>query len=50
VYDPNGFYEQAGQPGPYFEEIWSAWPSLQPDGREAVTPPPDGGRCKEAHA
>ena len=33
VYDPNGFYEKAGQPGPYFEGIWSGWPSLQPDGR-----------------
>ena len=40
-------YEKAGQQGPYFAGIWSGWPSLQPDGRPIVTPPPDGGRCKE---
>ena len=49
VYDPNGFYEQAGQPGPYFAGIWSGWPSLQPDGRPHLTPPSNGGRCKEDH-
>ncbi len=47
VYDPNGFYEKAGQAGPYFAGIWSGWPSLQPHGRPHVTAPPDGGRCKE---
>jgi hypothetical protein len=45
VYDPNGFYEKAGQPGPYFPGIWAGWPSAQPDGRPDVTPPADGGRC-----
>lgn len=44
VYDPNGFYEEAGQPGPYFPGIWSGWPSAQ-SGRPEVTPPADGGRC-----
>ena len=44
VYDPNGFYEEAGQPGPYFPGIWSGWPSAQP-GRPDVEPPEDGGRC-----
>jgi hypothetical protein len=29
VYDPNGFYEQAGQPGPYSPGIWAGWPSAQ---------------------
>ena len=33
VYDPQGFYEKAGQPGPYFAGIWSGWQSGQPDGR-----------------
>jgi hypothetical protein len=45
VYDPNGFYEEAGQPGPYLEGIWSGWQSLQPDGRPQVEAPADGGRC-----
>jgi hypothetical protein len=44
VYDPNGFYEEAGQPGPYFAGIWSGWPSAQ-SGRPDVTPAADGGRC-----
>jgi hypothetical protein len=45
VYDPQGFYEEAGQPGPYFPGIWSGWQSGQPDGRPDVEPPADGGRC-----
>jgi hypothetical protein len=46
VYDPNGYYEQAGQPGPYFEGEWNTWMSAQPQGRPAVTPPPAGvGAC-----
>jgi len=45
VYDPQGSYEQAGQPGPYFPGIWSGWQSAQPDGRPDVATPPDGGRC-----
>ena len=44
VYDPNGFYEEAGQPGPFFPGIWSGWPSAQ-SGRPDVDPPADGGRC-----
>ena len=45
VYDPNGFYEESGQPGPYFEGTWSGWPSAQPEGRPDVEAPADGGRC-----
>ncbi len=45
VYDPQGFYEENGQPGPYSEGIWSSWMSAQPDGRPDVQPPADGGRC-----
>jgi hypothetical protein len=45
VYDPQGHYEEAGQPGPYSPGIWSGWQSGQPDGRPEVTAPADGGRC-----
>jgi hypothetical protein len=45
VYDPQGFYEEAGQEGPYFPGIWSGWQSAQRDGRPDVDPPADGGRC-----
>ena len=44
VYDPNGFYAEAGQPGPYASGIWSGIESAQPDGRPQVTTNPDG-RC-----
>lgn len=44
VYDPNGFYEEAGQPGPFFPGNWAGWPSIQ-SGRSDVEPPEDGGRC-----
>jgi hypothetical protein len=44
VYDPQGLYEKAGQPGPYFPGIWSGWQSGQ-SGRPEVRPPADGGRC-----
>jgi Spirocyclase AveC-like len=44
VYDPNGFYEEAGQPGPYFPGIWAGWPSAQ-SGRPDVDPPAGGARC-----
>ncbi len=45
VYDPQGYYEEHGQPGPYFPGIWSGWESGQPDGRPTVEPPVDSGRC-----
>jgi hypothetical protein len=45
VYDPNGFYELAGQPGPYFEGHWNTWMSAQPSGRPDVETPANGGRC-----
>jgi hypothetical protein len=44
TYDPNGFYAEAGQPGPYFPGIWSTYMSAQPDGRPDVETDPDG-RC-----
>jgi hypothetical protein len=45
VYDPQGHYEEAGQPGPFFPGIWSRWQSAQLDGRPEVTAPSDRGRC-----
>jgi hypothetical protein len=45
VYDPQGFYEKNGQPGPYSVGIWSTWMTGQPHGRPDVQPPADGGRC-----
>jgi hypothetical protein len=49
VYDPQGFYERNGQPGPYSVGIWSTWMSAQPNGRPNVLPPADGGRCAPPH-
>jgi hypothetical protein len=45
VYDPNGFYEAKGQPGPYSSGIWSGWESGQPDGRPDTSLPAGGNRC-----
>jgi hypothetical protein len=45
VYDPQGFYEKNGAPGPFSAGIWSTWESAQPDGRPVVSAPPGGGRC-----
>jgi hypothetical protein len=46
VYDPQGFYEKNGQPGPYAVGIWSTWMTGQPRGRPDVQPPADGARCR----
>ena len=45
VYDPQGFYEENGQPGPYSVGIWSTWMSAQPDGRPDVELGADSDRC-----
>jgi hypothetical protein len=45
VYDPQGYYEENGQPGPYSEGHWSGFMTGQPNGRPDVTPPAEGGRC-----
>ena len=42
VYDPQGYYAEAGQPGPYFPGIWSEFMTAHPDTDPA---PADGGRC-----
>jgi hypothetical protein len=44
TYDPNGFYAQNGQPGPYSPGNWDRWMSAQPNGRPDVPTNPDG-RC-----
>jgi hypothetical protein len=49
VYDPQGFYEKAGAPGPYSVGIWSTWMSAQPHGRPQVEPPAGGGPCGPGH-
>jgi hypothetical protein len=46
VYDPQGYYEREGAPGPYFEGHWNGWMSAQPAGRPAVNPPKQDGSCK----
>jgi hypothetical protein len=45
VYDPQGFYEENGQPGPYSVGIWSTWMSAQPDGRLNVELGAESERC-----
>ncbi len=47
VYDPQGFYEKNGQPGPYAAGIMSTWMSGQPHGRPHVQLPVHGGRCAQ---
>jgi hypothetical protein len=44
VYDPQGRYATAGQPGPYSAGLWDGWESAQ-SGRPGVTAPATGGRC-----
>jgi hypothetical protein len=42
AYDPQGFYAEAGQPGPYSAGIWSHVLTAHPD---TDPPPADGGPC-----
>jgi hypothetical protein len=44
VYDPQGLYEKAGQPGPFSAGIWDGWETGQ-SGRPSVSPPKTAGRC-----
>jgi hypothetical protein len=48
VYDPQGFYERAGQPGPFFEGHWNGWMSAQPDGRPTLNPVSADAPCRPA--
>lgn len=45
VYDPQGYYELAGQKGPFFEGKWATWPSGMTNGRPTNIEPVAGGSC-----
>jgi hypothetical protein len=45
VYDPQGYYEREGQPGPYFEGYWNTWMTAQPEGRPQVNPLKEDAAC-----
>jgi hypothetical protein len=45
VYDPQAYYEQNGQPGPYFSGNWDHLMTGQPDGRPTNVTAPADGRC-----
>lgn len=49
VYDPQGYYEREGEPGPYFAGYWSTWASGQTDGRPKVNPVKPNGMCKRGN-
>jgi hypothetical protein len=49
IYDPQGFYEKAGHPGPFFEGKWNTWMSGQPAGRPIIEGPVSAGRCGPGH-
>jgi len=45
VYDPQGYYEREGQPGPYFEGYWNRLTIGQPEGRPMVNPLKEDPGC-----
>ena len=46
VYDPQGYYEREGQPGPYSEGFWNTWQAGQLEGRPSVNPVKPDGMCR----
>ena len=48
VYDPQGYYEREGEPGPYSEGFWDTWQTGQLEGRPSVNPVKPDGMCKRA--
>ncbi|MDD9934054.1 MAG: spirocyclase AveC family protein [Myxococcales bacterium] len=46
VYDPQGYYETEGEPGPFFEGYWNGWMTAQPEGRPQHNPVRTDGMCK----
>jgi hypothetical protein len=50
VYDPQGYYEREGAPGPYFPGHWDTWMTGQPNGRPTVNPVKKDGVCRPGHA
>ena len=49
-YDPQGYYEREGAPGPYFEGHWNTWMTAQPGGRPTVNPVKPDGSCQPGPA
>jgi len=49
VYDPQGFYEKAGHPGPFFEGKLNTWMTGQPAGRPTIEGAVAAGRCGSGH-
>ena len=45
VYDPQGYYEREGAPGPFFEGYWNTWMTGQPEGRPSVNPLNENANC-----
>jgi hypothetical protein len=45
TFDPQGFYQRYGQPGPYSAGIMSTWVTGQPDGRPSLAPGLGPHRC-----
>lgn len=50
TYDPQGYYEREGQPGPYSEGFWNTWMTGQPEGRPKVNPLKEHPRCLPVNA
>ena len=48
VYDPQGFYEEAGAAGPVLAGIWSGWLSAAARRPARRRRPADGGPVREA--
>ncbi len=47
VYDPQGYFEREGEPGPYFQGFWNTWQSGNgPEGRPTVNPVKADGSCR----
>lgn len=45
VYDPQGYWEREGEPGPYFEGYWNTWMTAQPAGRPENNPLKEDPNC-----
>ena len=46
IYDPQGYYEREGHPGPFFEGYCNTWMTGQPDGRPTDNPVKPDAKCK----
>jgi hypothetical protein len=47
LYDPQGYFEREGEPGPYHEGFWNTWATGH-DGRPQLNPVKADGYCKRA--